>query len=175
MRTEPGEAGERDVADAIRALSDADLVRLRALARLRARGLPGLDWPDLLNEAIARALDGSRRWPPDVSLLPFLAGIMRSIGHDHRRRLAQERAWRDGSVPVAVDPEEAVAARQALNAIFALFRDDEVVLSIVRGLAHGRSAAEIRARHGLSDTAYASARKRLRRALLRLAPEGDRT
>lgn len=175
MRTGPDEAEERDVADAIRALSDADLVRLRALARLQARGLPGLDWPDLLNEAIARALDGSRRWPPEVSLLALLAGIMRSIEHDHRRRFALERAWRNGSEAATVDPEEAVAARQALNAIFALFRDDEAVLRIVEGLAYGRSAAEIRALHGLSDTAYDSARKRLRRALLRLEPRGDRT
>jgi hypothetical protein len=49
-----------DVARAIHALSDAYLVRLKALARLWARGLPkGLSWSDVLHEAIAR---GSRRW-----------------------------------------------------------------------------------------------------------------
>jgi RNA polymerase sigma-70 factor (ECF subfamily) len=176
-RTGPDESEERDVAGAIRALSDADLVRLRALARLRTRGLPGLDWSDLLNEAIMRALDGSRRWPRDVPLPVFLAGIMRSIEHDHRRRTAQERAWRDGPEPEAAtaDPLEAVAAAQALGAILALFREDETVLRIVEGLAWGRTAAEIRALHGLSGTEYDSARKRLRRALLRLDPGGDRT
>jgi len=44
-----------DVASAIHALSDADLVRLKALARLWSRGLPGgLGWSDVLHEAIAR-------------------------------------------------------------------------------------------------------------------------
>src|SRR5271163_4921104 len=53
------------VAHALRRLTDADLLRLEALARLRARGLPGgVAWSDLLNEAIRRALDGSRPWPP---------------------------------------------------------------------------------------------------------------
>ena len=59
-----------DVARAIRTLSDSDLVRLKALARLWSRGLPGgLGWVDILNEAIVRVLDGSRAWPPGVPLL----------------------------------------------------------------------------------------------------------
>src|SRR6188474_3216905 len=62
-----------DAARAIRALSDADLVRLKALARLWSRGLPGgLGWVDVLNEAIVRVLDGTRAWPPGVPLLAFL-------------------------------------------------------------------------------------------------------
>src|SRR5712672_4045343 len=57
-----------DIARAIHSLSDADLVRLKALARLWARGLPGgVGWADVLHEAIARALDGRRRWPPNRS------------------------------------------------------------------------------------------------------------
>src|SRR5262249_46044154 len=80
-----------DVARAIRALSDTDLVRLKALAQLWVRGLPdGLTWSDLLNEAIARALDGSRRWPPGVPLLAFLSGVMRSICDDHWRRARRD-------------------------------------------------------------------------------------
>ena len=43
-----------DVAHAIHALTDADLVRLKALARLWVRGLPGvLAWSDILHEAMA--------------------------------------------------------------------------------------------------------------------------
>ena len=76
-----------DIACAIHSLSDADLVRLKALARLWARGLPGgLGWADVLHEAIARALEGSRKWPPDVPILAFLSGIMRSICDDQWRR-----------------------------------------------------------------------------------------
>jgi hypothetical protein len=76
-----------DVARAVHSLSDADLVRLKALARLWARGMPrGLSWSDILHDAIVRALDGSRKWPAGVSLLAFLSGVMRSICADTWRR-----------------------------------------------------------------------------------------
>jgi hypothetical protein len=76
-----------DVARAIHSLSDADLVRLKALAQLWTRGLPrGLSWSDVLHEAIARALDGSRKWPAGIPILAFLSGVMRSICEDHWRR-----------------------------------------------------------------------------------------
>lgn len=85
-----GRAG--DAAAAIDALSDLDLVRLKALARLWSRDLPGgLGWSDILHEAIARVLDGLRPWPPDVHILAFLAGVMRSICNDHWRRARFEQ------------------------------------------------------------------------------------
>src|ERR1700692_390552 len=77
--------------NAIRALSDVDLLRLKAMARVWARGLPGgLGWGDVLNEAIARVLDGSRRWPPGVPLVALLGGVMRSICDDHWRRARRD-------------------------------------------------------------------------------------
>jgi DNA-directed RNA polymerase specialized sigma24 family protein len=167
---------EPDIAAAIRGLADTDLTRLRALGRLRARTLPGIDWSDLLHEAIVRALDGSRRWTPSIPLVAFLAGIMRSIGDDHRRRLAQERTWLSGAENnvIAGDLEEGIIAGQSLNAIFELFAADATIMRIIEGLAYGRSAREIRAQFQMSETEYDSGRKRLRRALLRLDPEGGR-
>jgi len=51
----------RDVGAALAALSEEDLLRLRAIARLRARSLPeGMSWSDLLHEAVLRALTGAR-------------------------------------------------------------------------------------------------------------------
>jgi len=50
-----------DVGAALAALSEEDLLRLRAIARLRARSLPeGMSWSDLLHEAVLRALTGAR-------------------------------------------------------------------------------------------------------------------
>ena len=70
---------QRDVGAALAALSEEDLLRLRAIARLRAPSLPDdMSWSDLLHEAVLRALMGARPWPPGVSLLAFLAGVMRS-------------------------------------------------------------------------------------------------
>jgi DNA-directed RNA polymerase specialized sigma24 family protein len=159
------------VARALRRLTDADLLRLEALARLRARGLPGgITWSDLLNEAIRRALDGSRPWPPGVPLLAFLAQIMRSIWSELCRRNALERR----QVPTDVssgtdemDPERIVAAAQALAAIHKLFARDAPAFKVIAGLADGRTAQEIRDIHDISEAEYDTVRKRIRRTLLR--------
>ncbi|MGL4967820.1 MAG: RNA polymerase sigma factor [Inquilinus sp.] len=162
---------EQDLRRALAALSEPDLLRLQAIARLRCRGLPGLDWQELLHEAVLRALDGSRPWPRDVSLIAFLAGIMRSLRSDHwRRQQATAAALSVQAAEVAdraPDPERIAAASQALAAIDRLFADDPAALAVILGLSQGLSAEEIRRRTGLSETEYDSTRKRMRRALLR--------
>src|SRR6516164_3012306 len=84
----PAAPPQRDVGVALGALSEEDLLRLRAIARLRARSLPsgGMSWSDLLHEAVLRALTGARSWPPGVPLLAFLAGVMRSLCEEQWRR-----------------------------------------------------------------------------------------
>jgi RNA polymerase sigma-70 factor (ECF subfamily) len=160
-------------------LSATDLLRLHALARLRAKGLPnGIGWRDLLHEALTRALDGSRQWPPGLPLLVFLAGTMRSICNEiwqRRRREAEliafgkdaDADYRGVACPAA-DQERVLAASEALALLYRLFTGDTIVLRIIAGLANGLSAADIRAAHGLSPVEYDSARRRMRRALLRV-------
>jgi RNA polymerase sigma-70 factor (ECF subfamily) len=91
----------RDVRAALAALSEDDLLRLRAIARLRARSLPGdISWSDLLHEAVVRTLAGTRPWPLDVPLLAFLAGIMRSLCDEQwRRRRRQDALLTPGECP----------------------------------------------------------------------------
>jgi RNA polymerase sigma-70 factor (ECF subfamily) len=166
-----------EVARAIHALSDADLVRLGALARLWARGLPGhLGWSDVLHEAIARALDGSRHWPAGVPILAFLSGVMRSICVDHWRREQRESLLlvRDGVATDtyaagddARDPERMLATTQRLAAINRLFAGDAPALKVIAGLAEGLDADEICRRYAMSEREYDTTRKRMRRALLR--------
>ncbi len=60
-----------------------------------------------------------------------------------------------------------LAAAEAIASVHQLFAADQTVLRIISGLANGLSATEIRARHGLSAMVYDSARRRMRRALLR--------
>lgn len=169
----------RDVAAALGALSNAELMRLNALARLWTRGLPEtLSWADVLQEAIARALDGSRKWPPGVSILAFLSGVMRSICDDHWRREVREarvlvRGTDAADAPAgevgaaSPDPERVVAAAQALSDIHDLFAGDYAALKVITGLADGLTAAEICETYGLSEREYDTTRKRMRRALLR--------
>ncbi len=173
------EEPSRDVAAALGALSNAELLRLNALARVWTRGMPGtLSWADVLQEAIARALGGSRKWPSGVPILAFLSGVMRSICDDHRRnqvrearvivRSADAADARAEEVSVATpDPERVVAAAQALSDIYDLFVGDNAALKVITGLADGLTAAEICETYGLSEREYDTTRKRMRRALLR--------
>lgn len=164
---------------ALAELSEEQLIRLGAIARLRARALPsGISWTDLLHEALVRALDGSRQWPSGVPLLVFLAGVMRSICDEiwrHRRRENTliafghdaEAECQDVPCP-APDQERVLAASEAVAELYRLFAGDGIALRILSGLANGLSAADIRAIYRLSEVEYDSARRRMRRALLRV-------
>lgn len=165
-KTEPQ---QRDVGAALAALSDEDLLRLRAIARLRARSLPnGMSWSDLLHEAVLRALTGARPWPPDVPLLGFLGGVMRSVCDEQWRRLRRENqlpTLDDTRSPG--DPERACAAAEALTAIQRLFASDAAALKVITGLIGGMAAEDIRRHYGFTVVEYDTTRRRIRRALLR--------
>jgi len=152
-----------------------DLLRLKVLARLHARGLPPeVAWTDLLQEAFARVLDGSRRQPVGLPIVPFLAGVMRSIKAEHWRRARREAKQLPKLLPDSPTPnlESGLIAFQELTAIDRQFADDPQARQVLTGLAEGRSPDEICAFNHLSKTDYDSTRKRVRRVLLR---EGLRT
>ena len=156
-------------------LTLTDLLRLKAIARLHAWGLPpDMGWTDLLQEALLRLLQGSRRPPPGIPTVTFVAGIMRSIKAEQWRRLCREAPLPGGLAAIAEtesdpapDPERCLAARQELLAIYDLFAEDPAAMQILHGLGAGLTAEEIRAANGLSQTDYDSTRKRMRRSLLR--------
>jgi len=165
----PAAPTRRDVGAALAALSEEDLVRLRAIARLRARSLPGgMSWSDLLHEAVLRALTGARPWPPGVPLLAFLAGVMRSLCDEqwrrHRRHDHLPTPHDSGGVD---DPERACAAAEALAAIQRLFASDAAALMVITGLISGMAAEDIRRHYGLTAVEYDTTRRRIRRTLLR--------
>ncbi len=114
-------------------------------------------------------------------MVAFVAGIMRSLKAEHWRRALKGSGGRNAlridqtggesrEVELrdpAPEPERWLSVRQELMAIEALFVDDPVALTIIAGLSEGRSAEQIREATGISKTDYDSARKRMRRALLR--------
>lgn len=167
---------------ALNLVSQMDLLRLKAIARVYARGLAAqVTWEDLLQEALTRVIAGSRRKPEDITMVAFVAGILRSLRTDHARRATRESGGvnvlqRDyesdqsqviGLVDPAPGPERMLTARQELALIRGLFADDLPVLEIIDGLADGSSAEQIRVATGRSKIEYDSARKRMRRVLLR--------
>lgn len=175
-----------ECATALRRLSDADVRRLEQLARLRAIGLHAVDWRELLHEAIARLLDGTRKWPKQVPLVVFLRETMRSIASVHWRRLERSAVVTgsamktdgemDGSaVEEALDetgePERRASAAETLERIEDLFGDDDEALCVLAGMASGSSPKEIQEESGMDETRYASTQRRIRRRLAREFPD----
>jgi len=165
---------------ALGVLTDMDLLRLKTLARLYARGLPpDVSWEDLLQEALTRVLVGTRRRRKEVPTVAFLAGVMRSLKAQHWRRVralsggagrgaAGSAATRDMELAdAAAVPERALIAEEALTAIRRLFASDAIALAIIEQLSQGLSALEICAALGISAREYDSARRRMRRTLLK--------
>ncbi|HEU4590540.1 MAG TPA: hypothetical protein VFS13_06495 [Steroidobacteraceae bacterium] len=167
---------------AVGLLTAMDLLRLKSIARLYARGLPAdVAWDDLLQEAITRMLIGSRQKPEDLSAVAFLAGVMRSLRADHIRRALKgigrdDPGWHARSErnspgtdlrDLAADPERTLIAADELAKIRKLFAGDDLAARIIDGLAAGLTAEQIRTRFGISKRDYDSTRKRMRRCLLR--------
>ena len=184
---------ERDItpaseaAEALQQLSETDICRLEALARVRAIGLDEVDWRDLLHEAIHRLLEGSRRWPRDVPLIAFLHQTMRSIASDYWKRrdegkvvpeadlLRAEGEERTGIVEAAPDdttsPERETAAAETLARIESLFADDPDAQNVISGMVSGRGPREIQEGAEMDEKRYATTQRRIRRALARAFPE----
>jgi DNA-directed RNA polymerase specialized sigma24 family protein len=170
--------GPTETALALKLVGELELLRLKTLARWYGRGLPrDVSWEDLLQEALTRVIVGSRQIPEGVTAVAFIAGVMRSLRSEHWRRVAKhsdrraagERAGREPRevVDEAPGPERALMAQQELAAIRRLFAEDATALQILDCLAQGLGGEEICLAAGLTETEYASARKRMRRVLLR--------
>lgn len=85
---------------ALSLVSEMDFLRLKAIARLYARGLPpDAGWDDLLQEAFTRVLVGARVKPNEIAMLPFIAGIIRSL-----RRSVLIDAYIPGLIAHALQP-----------------------------------------------------------------------
>lgn len=161
-------------------LADADLLRLQRFAQLRCRVVPWLEWQDLLQEAIARVLDGRRKWPATIDFMAFMRQTIRSIANEHLRRERRkpehsefdDERMIDGAFRDVGEPERSAAVADLLEEIHSLFADDPEALAILSGLASDESPQAVQKRSGMSATAYASAQKRIRRGLARAFPDG---
>lgn len=185
-------AGQEEVAAAIRNLTDADYEKLMLIARHWYRQRYGaletrIKPEEILSEAIRRTLDCDRKWRKrKVSIVKHLDRVMESLSsHILEKRMTevrgrktlksqierarQERPYLDSGV------ENELIARQQLEMIGTLFADDEIALQVLRGRAQEKTAAEMRAELGLSETEYASVTKRILRKFVRHTKflEGD--
>ncbi|MCY4383128.1 MAG: hypothetical protein OXE44_08270 [Nitrospinae bacterium] len=175
-------ASQQEIAYALRNLTDADLRRLERIARFRIIGLNDLDWQDLLHDAVARLLDGTRRWPKDIPLVVFLRETMRSIVSEHWRRKKNtpvlseaqlhriddtERHILENAPDTTTNPERQMLASETLAKIEKVFQGDPEAMRVILGMAVGKSPNEIQKEAQMSSKRYATTQRRIRRKLAR--------
>lgn len=172
---------------AIDGLTPAAFLRLGKAGRLLALGL-SCEASDLLSDAICQTLQGRRNCPRDVPLVTFLIGAMRSRASAVRETqkaspvaFTLDATGTDGR-PLYDPPaltrnveewrlaEEDVAARiSALEELFA--GDDEATMFLWADLEE-MPKEEIKAMNDLTDSAYATIRRRMRRQISGRFPHG---
>ncbi|MGJ4973421.1 RNA polymerase sigma factor [Bradyrhizobium sp. HKCCYLRH1073] len=181
-----------EITEAIRGLGAAERLRLRAIARTLTRFSP-LDPDDLAQEALFRAMQGTRICPRDLEPVRFLAGVMTGIVSDaakSRKRHPETRLealieggieFADGAmnaeehlVAAEDDRTQIARAQETKRRVLELFEEDLVAQTIAEGLMVGMEGEELRALTGLDGTAFASKRKFVRRHINKAFPKSDK-
>jgi DNA-directed RNA polymerase specialized sigma24 family protein len=180
-----------EIADAIRAFTDAQWIRLRTVAekysRKYARLCP-LEAEELLQEAFCRALAEDRRCPSHVDPVRFLAEVMRSIADGEINKVENQidvvPVMQLGAIPEsAVDPRDArMSSEQSLIAnedaevfrqeMLGLFPDDQQARDLLDGIMEGYEGEELRALTDLDEISFASKRRLIRRRIDKHYPKG---
>lgn len=172
---------------AIAALTSTELIRLQRVATIYAVGV-GVEGLDMLNEAVSRALSGTRTCPKDVPVAVFLINVMRSMASSERTKAKEEPVMVSMSStlddgPAVLEPpserlnvEESLLARgdikERLRALEALFSNDDDAQLVLMGDLDGMGANEVRSLGGWSEQAYATIRRRIRRKITATFPIG---
>ena len=173
-----------EIADAIRAFTDAQWIRLRTVAekysRKYARLCP-LEAEELLQETFCRALAEDRRCPSHVDPVRFLAeGEIIKV----ENQIDVVPIMQPGTVPEsAVDPRDArMSSEQSLIAnedaevfrqeMLGLFPDDQQARDLLDGIMEGYEGEELRALTDLDEISFASKRRLIRRRIDKNYPKG---
>ena len=177
-----GDDGERfTVAEmhvAIEMLSDGDFARLVSGARTFSQ-LCRIPADDLLQEAYARALDGSRTCGRGTGIVGFLCGVMKSLASQESE--ARKNGFRSVDVlrngePIlpevaadSVSPEQSAASAiddtETLAEIETLVEGDEQLQLLIEGIYDNMRGADLQELLGVDEKGLAAVRKRLKRAL----------
>jgi hypothetical protein len=169
---------------AITALSAAEWRRLEFVGNGLAAGVTGWTGEDLLQEALTKFLEGARTWPAGLPSVHVIGMVMMSIANNERASNAaspvdenehvnsveghadEEDGGGQGVVGVSVTtPEDVVAARQEMAAVYAAVAGDPGLEKLVKLWAEGIRGEEARDEMGWTSQKYEAERKRLTRRL----------
>jgi len=178
----PQHANKLQIIQAYQQLSAKEQTVLRRYASKHLRGTSFPEPDDLLNETLARALEGSRKWPLTAPFPVFICLAMRSVAEADRGRPDNKMAWSDPFIEargetsdedqlvssvearlIALDKlrEAAIAVRIAREAL----GDDPEAHLAIDGMLHGVPPRETCAAHSMSAAAFDAARQRATRRL----------
>jgi hypothetical protein len=108
-------ASTDDLRQAIGALTEQDLLRLRDEARVHLLGTEYRDPQDLINEVVKRAMNAAlgqegRRWPKSrVPFMAFIIETMKALATDNRRSAHKRRtSYLADRVPESLDENLAI-------------------------------------------------------------------
>jgi DNA-directed RNA polymerase specialized sigma24 family protein len=195
-----------EIIQAIEALTDEDSERLNQVAinrilRIGRRAANGRTHEDLLQEAMARILDGSRHWHPErVKFVPYFVGGMWSIASEwagHRKRNANapeyavlesqitkedeegdthspfsEAKTADPNIEEQMVDADIEAERKALaDEIEGHFVQDENAAYVLMGWQDGMEGPAIQKAFGFSETTYRTIVRRIKRNSQRIMEE----
>ena len=155
---------------AIASLMKADRIRLLRIAQRYAFGC-ALSPEDLLQEAVARTLSGARVYKATLGIVGFLAGAMKSIAFDERKKTqthALDLAVSDGDLDDPIpdlnaERSDSEEGAERIELLRLLVKNNENAALVFEGLLEGLKAAEIRDALGLTVTEYESARTYINR------------
>ena len=170
----------------ITAFSNADRLRLRSTAQFYA--VYPVEPDELIQEALCRALAGTRKCPRTVNVVRFLAEAIRSIAHGELQKVENQRdevSVHDETVedPDSITPKEPSPtaeermisdeqARNTENSLLELFDDDEQAQLIVLGMLSGAEGTELREATELDQTGFNSKRRKVRRQINKAIENG---
>jgi DNA-directed RNA polymerase specialized sigma24 family protein len=160
-------------------LTEVQWIKLGKSAEYLCMGL-AIEGQDILNLAFCKALEGKRKCPRGLPVEIFIYGAIESLVNAYLKKrkrdplhltvkVSEEDDSQDiDNLQTTMDtPEEILTAKQTLEEIDQIIKDDEAM--VVMAQLDGYSPQQIQETVGLTPSQYASTLRSIRRKLNKLA------
>lgn len=168
-----------EIKEILSSLTEVQCIKLGKSADYLCWGL-AIEGQDILQLAFCKALEGKRKCPRDIPATVFIYRVMESLVSTYLKKrkrdplqLTVKISEEDDSLdiddlqPTIDTPEEILKAKQTLEEIDQIIKDDEAM--VIMAQLDGYSPQQIQETVGLTPTQYASTLKAIRRKLDKLA------
>jgi DNA-directed RNA polymerase specialized sigma24 family protein len=176
LHPEPQLAELAEIIAVLNGLPDVALIKLESYGSFLMVGVRGrfshADAEDLLHEAIARTLDGRRKWNPQkIDFVLHLKGCMRSIADEWIQKADREVALNPETELASVEFNDGYPSEEIIRFTRRRLRFDVVALAVLDALYAGEFPAEIQVLLNISEKVYNAARKRIFRCMYSIVCE----